>query len=65
FESRDYFVVGLPVMLGTTVGILPKAFYTVIPKALQVLLSNGLIVGIVVVLLMEHVLLRKSSEPTS
>ena len=63
FESRDYFVVGLPVMLGTTVGILPKAFYTVIPKALQVLMSNGLIVGIVVVLLMEHVLLRKTATP--
>lgn len=61
FESRDYFVVGLPVMLGTTVAILPKAFYTVIPEALQVLLSNGLIVGIVAVLLMEHVLLRKAS----
>jgi xanthine/uracil permease len=64
FESRDYFVVGLPVMLGTTVGILPRAFYTAIPKALQVLLSNGLIVGIVMVLLMEHVLLRKTTEPT-
>jgi len=64
-ESRDYFVVGIPVMLGTTVGILPKAFYTAIPKALQVLLSNGLIVGIVVVLLMEHVLLRKPKEATS
>lgn len=63
FESRDYFVVGLPVMLGTTVGILPKSFYTAIPEALQVLLNNGLIVGIVVVLLMEHVLLRKTSTP--
>ena len=65
FESRDYFVVGLPVMLGTTVGILPKAFYTAIPEALQVLLSNGLIVGIVVVLLMEHVLIGKTPEKAS
>ena len=64
-ESRDYFVVGLPVMLGTIVGILPKAFYASIPKALQVLLNNGLIVGIVVVLLLEHVLLRKTSTPSS
>lgn len=61
-ESRDYFVVGLPVMLGAIVGILPHAFYTAIPKAMQVLLSNGLIVGIVVVLFLEHLLLRKTPQ---
>ena len=63
-ESRDYFVVGLPVMLGTIVGILPRAFYDSIPRSLQVLLSNGLIVGIVVVLVLEHLLLRKT-QPSS
>ncbi|MGA7877187.1 MAG: solute carrier family 23 protein [Desulfoferrobacter sp.] len=56
--SRDYFVVGLPVLLGTLVGFLPDSFMTSMPGAFRVFLGNGLIVGIFLVLLLEHVLLR-------
>lgn len=57
--SRDYFVVGVPVLLGTMVGYLPKPFISSMPAAFRVFLGNGLIVGIFLVLLLEHVLLRE------
>jgi len=59
FTGRDYFVVGLPLLLGTMVGFLPEALVASVPPAFQIFLGNGLIVGIFLVLLMEHVFLRK------
>lgn len=61
-SGRDYFVVGLPVLLGTLVSFLPEAFMASVPGALRVFLGNGLIVGIFMVLLLEHVLLRKRKD---
>ena len=57
---RDYFVVGLPVLLGTMVGFFPRSLFEVLPGFSQVFLGNSLIVGIVIVLLMEHILWRES-----
>jgi uracil permease len=61
-SGRDYLVVGLPVILGTVIGILPPPFLADLPTGLQVLLGNGLIVGIVLVLPLEHLLLRESKK---
>jgi uracil permease len=55
---RDYVVVGLPVLLGTLAGLLPSGFFAGIHGYIQVFLGNSLIVGIVAVLLFEHVLCR-------
>jgi len=60
--SRDYFVVGIPLLLGTAVGFLPQALSEQLPGPLQALLANSLIVGISLVLLLEHVLLREKSK---
>jgi uracil permease len=57
--SRDYFVVGLPVLIGTMVGFLPAPFMDSFPVSIRVFLGNGLIVGIVLVLLLEHIILRR------
>ncbi len=57
-SGRDYLVIGLPIIVGTLVSLLPTAFFTNIPAGVQVFLGNGLIVGILMVLLLEHVLLR-------
>ncbi len=56
--SRDYFVVGLPVLVGTLVGFLPHELVTSLPGYLQVFLANSLVTGILMVLALEHVLLR-------
>lgn len=58
-SSRDYFVVGLPLMLGTCVGFLPETLMISLPVGARVILGNGLVVGILLVLLLEHVVLRK------
>lgn len=58
-KGRDYFVVGLPVLLGTLVGFLPDTFMDSLPVGARVFLRNGLIFGILLVLLLEHVLMRE------
>jgi uracil permease len=58
-DARDYFVVGLPLLIGTLVGFLPEMFLAAVPPVWRVFLGNGLIVGIFLALLLEHVLLRK------
>jgi xanthine/uracil permease len=60
--SRDYFVVGVPLLVGTLVGFLPQTLFASLPGSLQIFVGNSLIVGIALVLLLEHLLLRKSGE---
>jgi xanthine/uracil permease len=57
--GRDYFVVGLPVLLGTCVGFLPENMLTSLPVGVRVVFGNGLVIGILLVVLLEHVVLRK------
>ena len=55
---RDYIVVGLPVFMGTLAGLFPGGLFSSLPGFIQVFFGNSLIVGIVAVLLFEHVLCR-------
>jgi uracil permease len=57
--SRDYFVAGLPLLVGTLVGFFPSGLFDTLPGFTRVFLGNSLIVGIVMVLLLEHVLWRE------
>ncbi len=65
-DSRDYYVVGLPVVLGTLVGLLPPELVETVPQLLRVFMANGLTFGIMLVLLLEHVLMpgRGTAAPT-
>ena len=58
-DGRDYLVVGIPILLGGIMSIFPEGFFQVFPFAAQALLKNGLVVGIVLVLILEHLLLRR------
>jgi uracil permease len=57
-DVRDYLVVGLPLLLGTTASMVPQEFLLLFPPPTRALLGNGLIVGIIVVMVLEHVVLR-------
>jgi xanthine/uracil permease len=59
--SRDYFVIGIPLLMGTMAGFLPQNVTLALPDYLRAVLSNSLVAGIILVLLLEHVLLRKRS----
>jgi len=57
-EGRDYLVIGLPILLGGIISILPEKFFQAFPEVARALLRNGLVLGIILVLLLEHLLLR-------
>ena len=61
-ERREYFTVGLPLLLGTMVSMVPKSFFQQFPKAVASLISNGLVVGILFGLFLEHILFRPKKE---
>ncbi len=63
-DSRDYLVVGLPILLGGVITLLPETFFQPLPPGFQAFLKNGLAVGIVAVLFLEHLFLRKG-KPNS
>jgi uracil permease len=60
--SSDYFVVGVPLLLGTLVAFLPQTLFDALPGSLQIFVANSLITGIFLVLILEHVLLRKQKS---
>lgn len=62
---RDYFVAGIPLIVGTLVGFLPRELVSSMPDLLQVLFANSLVAGFLLVLLLEHVLLRRPSPSPS
>jgi xanthine/uracil permease len=57
-ERREFFCVGLPLLIGTVVSILPKPFFQFFPGAIASLVSNGLVMGIAFSLFSEHLLFR-------
>jgi len=58
-DGRDYLVVGIPIIMGGMVSIFPEGFFKAFSPTLLALIKNGLIVGIVLVLILEHLLLAK------
>ena len=56
---RDYYVVGLPLFLGLAVSFPIPGFTDLLPPLLTPLAGNGLVVGMVSLMLLEHVLLRQ------
>jgi uracil permease len=58
-DGRDYMVVGIPVLMGGLVSILPGTFFEAFPATVHALLKNGLVVGILLVLILEHLLLPR------
>jgi xanthine/uracil permease len=61
-ERRDYFTVGLPILFGATISILPKPFFQLFPNTMASLISNGLVMGILSSLLLEHLFFRQRKE---
>ena len=54
---EDGLVVGLPIMVALVFGIIPMG---VIPSMLKPLIGNGFVMGVITVILLEHIVFRKS-----
>ncbi len=61
-ERREYFTLGLPILLGTMISIIPKQFFQLFPNAIASLVGNGLVMGILFSLLLEHLFFRQRKE---
>jgi uracil permease len=55
---RDGFVIGLSLLLGTGLPLLPSGFFQKLPILLAGFLRNGLGVGMFAVILLEHLIMR-------
>ncbi|WAH36631.1 purine/pyrimidine permease [Alicyclobacillus dauci] len=60
-DQRDIFVVGIALLTGVGIYFIPGTAWMGLPPVLGYLLDNGLIVGIVLVLLLEHVIFRRKN----
>ena len=59
FTNREGFIVGISFMIGAGIMFLNASAFAELPQMLRYIVSNGLIMGLIIALLMEHVLLRK------
>jgi len=57
----DGVIVGLPILLGTVIAFLPAAIAGQLPVIIRPLITNGFVVGVIAVLLLEHVLYPRHS----
>lgn len=57
--NREGFIIGISFMIGAGIMFLNADAFMTLPQMLRYIVSNGLIMGLIVALLMEHILLRK------
>ena len=60
--ARDFngaLTIGLPIMLALVVAFLPAEVSAALPAVLRPIVGNGFVMGVIVVLVMEHVIFRK------
>ena len=58
FESA--IIIGFPIMLAVLISFLPQAVVSSIPLIVRPIISNGFVMGVVTVIVCEHVIFRKS-----
>ncbi|MGB9936181.1 MAG: uracil-xanthine permease family protein [Methanobacterium sp.] len=54
-------IVGLPILMGTVIAFLPSSVAVQLPEIIRPLIANGFVVGVIFVLLLEHVLYPRHS----
>jgi xanthine/uracil permease len=59
FQMEDGLVMGLPLLLGTVVAFMPAPWVAAFPPILRPIAGNGFLVGVVTVLILEHVIFRR------
>ncbi|MBC7104987.1 MAG: purine/pyrimidine permease [Firmicutes bacterium] len=60
--TREMLIVGSSVMVGNGIAFVPAQAFAGVPPALSYVLANGLIVGVALCLLLEHVVFRVPSK---
>jgi uracil permease len=55
-------IVGIPLLLGTVVAFLPPAVAAGFPATVRPLIANGFVVGVITVLVLEHIVYRRQQN---
>lgn len=63
FRFENGLVLGLPLMLSIIISFLPEEAVATFPLFLKPILGNGFVVGVIAVLLMEHVIYKEKNTP--
>jgi xanthine/uracil permease len=58
--NRESFIIGISIIIGLGVMFLPEKALSELPQVLEYLLSNGLIVGMILVMILEKIVLKKN-----
>ena len=61
FLFQDGLILGFPLLLGTIIAFLPEPVLLSFPSTLRPILGNGFVVGVLAVLLLEHLVLPRKS----
>ena len=56
---RDGLVLGIPIMLTLALSFAPKEAMDIVPSLLRPIVGNGFVMGIIVIILLEHIVLRE------
>ncbi len=62
FTNRENFIVGISMLIGMGVMFLPSSAFSQLPQVAGYILSNGLIDGMAIAFLLEHVILRQKKR---
>lgn len=63
FKSLDDgIIIGMPILLGTVVAFLPATLSSQLPTIIRPIIANGFVMGILAVLLLEHVIYRDKPQ---
>jgi xanthine/uracil permease len=58
----DGMIIGMPILIATVIAFMPAPFFQEFPQLLRPIVGNGFVVGVIIVLLMEHGIFRKSGS---
>ena len=59
---RDGLVLGIPIMLTSALSFAPSEAMAAVPSILRPIVGNGFVMGIIVIILLEHVILRERKD---
>lgn len=58
FTNREGFIIGIAFMVGAGIMFLDSSAFLTLPQMLRYIVSNGLIVGLIIAIVLEHIVLR-------
>jgi len=60
FSVQNILTIGIPTLLGTIIAFLPVSSFRLLPIFLKPIIGNGFVVGVLTVLILEHLILKKN-----